>query len=113
MPWWHAATTGSRSWTTPRPTPLGYAVIVALRETARKIGRGRLGDATIFATVEPCVMCIGALLESDVAALVFAAPNRADGAAGSAVQLADHPGLRRRLKVVSGIRRDEVEDLLG
>ncbi len=93
--------------------PTAHAVIVALREAARKLGRERLGDATIFATVEPCVMCIGALLESDVAALVFAAPNRTDGAAGSVIQLAEHPDLRRHLKVVSGIRRDEVEDLLG
>jgi tRNA(adenine34) deaminase len=93
--------------------PTAHAVIVALREAARKLGRARLGDATIFATVEPCVMCVGALLESDVAALVFAAPNRTDGAAGSIIQLADHPDLPRRLKVVSGIRRDEVEDLLG
>jgi len=93
--------------------PTAHAVIVALRETARKLGRERLGDATIFATVEPCVMCVGALLESDVAALVFAAPNRTDGAAGSVIQLADHPDLRRRLKVVSGIRRDEVEELFA
>ncbi len=92
--------------------PTAHAVIVALREAARKLGRERLGDATIFATVEPCVMCIGALLASDVAALVFAAPNRTDGAAGSVIQLAEHPDLRRHLKVVSGIRRDEVEDLL-
>ena len=93
--------------------PTAHAIVVALREAARKLGRERLGDATIFATVEPCVMCIGALLESDVAALVFAAPSSTGGAAGSVIQLADHPGLRRRLKVVSGIRRDEVEELLA
>lgn len=93
--------------------PTAHAVIVALRETARKLGRERLGDAIIFATVEPCVMCMGALLESDVAALVFAAPNRTNGAAGTVIQLADHPDLRRRLTVVSGIRRAEVEELLA
>ena len=92
--------------------PTAHAVIVALRETARRLGADRLGDATIFTTVEPCAMCVGALLESDVAALVFAAPNGIDGAAGSVVQLADHPGLPRRLKVISGIRRDEVEELV-
>jgi tRNA(adenine34) deaminase len=92
--------------------PTAHAVIVALRETARRLGRDRLGDATIFATVEPCAMCVGALLESDVAALVYAAPNAVDGAAGSVIQLADHPRLSRRLKVVSGIRRDEVEELV-
>ena len=56
-------------------------------------------------------MCVGALLASDVEALVYAVPNRADGAAGTMLQLAEHPSLRRRVKVVSGIRRDEVEEL--
>ena len=93
--------------------PTAHAVIVALREAARKLGRAELRDATIFATLEPCAMCVGALLESDVEALVFAVPNTLDGAAGTVLQLAQHPGLPRRIKVVSGIRRDEVEDLFA
>ena len=56
-------------------------------------------------------MCVGALLESDVEALVFALPNDRDGAAGTVIQLAQHAGLPRRIKVVSGIRRDEAEEL--
>src|SRR5436189_6401593 len=91
--------------------PTAHAVIVALREAARKLGRERLADATIFTTVEPCPMCVGALLESDVAALVFALANPKTGAAGSAIQLAQHPSLPRRIKIVSGIRRDEAEAL--
>ncbi len=93
--------------------PTAHAVITALREAARRLGTTRLEDVTIFATTEPCAMCVGAMLNADVDALVFAAPNRAIGAAGGAVQLADHPGLGRRLKVVSGIRRDEAEELLA
>ena len=93
--------------------PTAHAVVVALRETARKLGAVRLADATIFATQEPCAMCVGALLESDVEALVYAAPNTHDGAAGSVIQLAQHPALPRRLKVVSGIRRDEAEALFA
>ena len=62
--------------------PTAHAVVVALREAARKLGKARLADATIFATLEPCAMCVGALLESDVEALVFALPNDPDGAAG-------------------------------
>jgi tRNA(adenine34) deaminase len=93
--------------------PTAHAVVVALREAARKLGRERLTDATIFTTVEPCAMCVGALLESDVAALVFAMPNRVDGAAGTVVQLAQHPGLPRHVRIVSGIRRDEAEELLA
>ena len=56
-------------------------------------------------------MCVGALLESDVEALVFALPNTRDGAAGTVIQLAQHASLPRRIKVVSGIRRDEAEAL--
>lgn len=91
--------------------PTAHAVIAALREASRKLGTPHLTDVTIFTTHEPCPMCVGALLESDVAALVYAVPNEVDGAAGSVLQLAQHPGLGRRLQVVSGIRRDEAEEL--
>jgi tRNA(adenine34) deaminase len=93
--------------------PTAHAVVVALREAARKLGADRLGEATIFATHEPCPMCVGALLESDVATLVFAVPDPVDGAAGSVMQLAQHDGLRRRLNVISGIRRHEAEEMLA
>lgn len=93
--------------------PTAHAVVVALRETARKLGAARLADATIFATQEPCPMCVGALLASDIDALVYAAPNERLGAAGTRVQLAQHPDLPRRLKIVAGIRRDEAERLLS
>jgi tRNA(adenine34) deaminase len=93
--------------------PTAHAIIVALRETARKLGAVRLADATIFTTQEPCAMCVGALLESDVEALVFAVANTRDGAAGTVIQLAQHPSLPRRIKVVSGIRRDEAEALFA
>jgi tRNA(adenine34) deaminase len=93
--------------------PTAHAVVVALREAARKLGAARLADATIFTTHEPCAMCVGALLESEVAALVYAVPNEIDGAAGTVIQLAQHPALPRRLKVVSGIRRDEIERLFA
>lgn len=91
--------------------PTAHAIVVALREAARRVGADRLRDVTMFSTIEPCPMCVGALLESDVEALVFAAPNTVDGAAGTRIQLAADPALDRRLKVVSGIRRDEAEEM--
>jgi tRNA(adenine34) deaminase len=91
--------------------PTAHAVVLALREAARRVGKDRLREATIFCTMEPCPMCVGALLASDVEELVFAVPNREAGAAGTLIQLADHPGMRRRIKVVSGIRQGEVEEL--
>ncbi len=93
--------------------PTAHAIVVALREAARKLGTARLGEATIFATQEPCAMCVGALLESDVEALVYAAPNDIAGAAGTVLQLAQHPALPGRMQVVSGIRQREAEDLLA
>ena len=93
--------------------PTAHAVILALREAARKLGTPRLSDVTIFTTLEPCAMCVGAMLKCDAVALVYAAPNPIDGAAGSVVQLAQHPSLGRRLQVVSGICREEAEELTG
>ncbi len=91
--------------------PTAHPVISVLREAARRLGIASLADVTIFTTLEPCPMCVGALLACDVAELVFAAPNPVEGAAGTVVQLAQHPALGRRLHVVSGIRRDEAEEL--
>ncbi len=93
--------------------PTAHPVMTALRETARRLGTTRLSDLTVFTTLEPCAMCVGALLACDAAALVYAVPNPVDGAAGSVLQLAQHPSLGRRLQVVSGIRREEAEDLAG
>jgi tRNA(adenine34) deaminase len=93
--------------------PTAHAVVVAIREAARKLGPSGLANATIFTTLEPCAMCVGALLESDVEALVYAVPNTVDGAAGTVIQLAQHPGLPRRIRIISGIRRDEAEELLA
>jgi tRNA(adenine34) deaminase len=93
--------------------PTAHAVVVAIREAARKLGPTGLVNATIFTTLEPCAMCVGALLESDVEALVYAVPNTTDGAAGTVIQLAQHPALPRRIRIISGIRRDEAEELLA
>jgi tRNA(adenine34) deaminase len=93
--------------------PTAHAVVAALREAARKLGTTSLADVTIFTTLEPCPMCVGAMLECDAAALVYAAPNPVSGAAGTVLQLAADPRLGRRFDVVSGIRRGEAEELMG
>lgn len=93
--------------------PTAHAVVVALREASRKLGRDRLADATIFVTREPCPMCVGALLASDVEALVYAVSNPVEGAAGSVIQLAQDGRLARRINVVSGIRCEEAEEMFA
>jgi tRNA(adenine34) deaminase len=83
--------------------PTAHAPMVVLREAARRLGRPQLSGLTLFAVVEPCAMCVGALLEADADAIVFALPDPIGGACGSALQLADAEGRKRRLEVVSGI----------
>ena len=91
--------------------PTAHAVMVVIREAARKLGRPDLRGVVVFTAVEPCVMCVGALLESDVDGLVFAMPDALAGAAGSAVQLASGKVLPRRLEVVSGIMQREAMEI--
>jgi tRNA(adenine34) deaminase len=91
--------------------PTAHSVVVVVRETARRLGRGDLTGVVIFTAVEPCAMCVGALLESNVDSLVYAVPDAASGAAGSAVQLATGKMLPRRLEVVSGIMQREAAEI--
>ena len=91
--------------------PTAHAVVVALREAARRLGRVRLADATIFTTHEPCAMCVGALIETEVFALVYAMPDEERGAAGSAIQLARSKAMPHQLSVVSGVREAEARRL--
>jgi tRNA(adenine34) deaminase len=95
-----------------RNDPTAHAVIVTLREAAQRLGTHSLAGVTMFTTVEPCPMCVGALLEADADCLVFALPDPLTGAAGSVVQLANNPDLPRRVDLVSGILRADAEELL-
>ena len=92
--------------------PTAHAVMVALRETARKLGTVDLSEVTIFTTCEPCPMCVGALLEGQVQRLVYAVADRLSGAAGTVVQLARSDELARQVEVVSGIRAAEALELV-
>jgi len=91
--------------------PTAHAVLLTIRATARKLGSRRLAEATIFTTHEPCAMCVGALIEARVRALVFAVPDPERGAAGSVIQLARDPSLPHQLSVVSGVRESEARRL--
>jgi tRNA(adenine34) deaminase len=91
--------------------PTAHAVLLTVQAAARKLGTRRLAEATIFTTHEPCAMCVGALVEARVRALVFAVPDPDNGAAGSVIQLARDPSLPHQLSVVSGVRESEARRL--
>jgi tRNA(adenine34) deaminase len=86
--------------------PTAHAVMVVLREAARRLGRSRLSGLVIFTANEPCTMCAGALLESDVDGLVFALPDPERNASSST-----YDALRRRVRVISGIMQAEAAEL--
>ncbi len=91
--------------------PTAHAVMNAIRGAARRLGRTSLAGVTVFAMVEPCAMCVGALLECDADGLVYALRDPVAGACGSSLQLAEIQGRSSRLRVVSGILRDDAAEL--
>lgn len=91
--------------------PTAHAVMLTIRAAARKLGTRRLPDVTIFTTHEPCPMCVGALLETQVRALVFAVPDERRGSAGTVLQLARNQLLPHQVSVISGVREAEARRL--
>jgi tRNA(adenine34) deaminase len=92
--------------------PTAHAEIVALRAAARRLGNYRLTGATLYVTVEPCLMCVGALVHARTARLVYGTPEPRSGAIVSTVRGGDLPGHNHRFVVVGGVRADECRRLM-
>jgi len=92
--------------------PTAHAEIVAIREAARLVGNYRLTGATLYVTIEPCLMCVGALVHARIARLVFGALEPKSGAVVSTVRAGDLPGHNHRFEVVAGVREAECGELM-
>jgi tRNA(adenine34) deaminase len=92
--------------------PTAHAEIVALRRAATSIGRWRLDGATVYVTLEPCVMCAGALLSARVGQLVIGALDEKAGAVGSRYHLLSDPRLLHEAAVTYNVLADESRALL-
>ena len=92
--------------------PTAHAEIIALRAGALALGNYRLGSATLYATLEPCVMCMGAVLNARISRLVFGAWDAKAGACGSVIDLPREPRLAHSLVVFGGVRSEEAAGLL-
>jgi tRNA(adenine34) deaminase len=92
--------------------PLDHAELRAIQEASKATGNWRLRDCTLYVTLEPCPMCAGAILEARMERLVYGAHDEKYGAAGSAINLTDYPGLGRRVTVRSSILQNECFSLL-
>lgn len=95
-----------------RQDPTAHAEILALREAAERVGNYRLGGATLYSTLEPCVMCAGALVTARVERLVFGARDLRFGGVRSKFQVADSDLLNHRVVVVEGVLGSDCVDLL-
>jgi len=92
--------------------PTAHAEIVALRDAARQSGNYRLSGARLYVTVEPCVMCVGALVHARIGTLVFGAAEPKSGAVVSTVRGGELPGHNHRFEVVAGVREAECRELM-
>jgi len=92
--------------------PTAHAEIVALRAAAEALGNYRLNGCTLFATLEPCAMCAGAMIHARLDRLVFAAADPKAGAAGSVLTVLNHPQLNHQMQVERGILAEESAELL-
>ena len=92
--------------------PTAHAEIVALRQAAAHLGNHRLTGCTMYATIEPCAMCAGALIHARIGRLVFGASDPKAGAAGSMLQVLNHPGLNHQMEVTAGVLADKCSEIL-
>ncbi len=92
--------------------PTAHAEIVAIRDAARQLGNYRLTGATLVVTIEPCLMCVGALVHARIAMLVFGAVEPRTGAVVSTVRAAELPGHNHRVEVVGSILEDDCRELM-
>ena len=92
--------------------PTAHAEIVAIRKASEKIGNWRLNNLTLIVTLEPCVMCAGAILQSRIKKLVFGAFDQKAGAVGSVWDLLRDPRAMHKPEVISGVLEDECGQLL-
>jgi tRNA(adenine34) deaminase len=92
--------------------PTAHAEIVALRDAARRVGNYRLTGAILCVTIEPCLMCVGALVHARIATLVYGAAEVRTGALVSTVRGAELPGHNHRFEVVGGVCEGECRALM-
>ncbi|WP_297207741.1 tRNA adenosine(34) deaminase TadA [uncultured Pluralibacter sp.] len=111
----HAGKVIGEGWNRPigRHDPTAHAEIMALRQGGAVLQNYRLIDATLYVTLEPCVMCAGAMVHSRIGRLVFGARDAKTGAAGSLIDILHHPGMNHRVEITEGIMRDECAAMLS
>ncbi len=92
--------------------PFAHAECMVIKEASKQLGVWRLSKAAMVVTLEPCLMCMGAMIAARIPVVVYGADDPKAGAAGTLYDLSDDPRLNHKIKVVRGIRQKEAADLL-
>jgi tRNA(adenine34) deaminase len=92
--------------------PTAHAEILVLRDAARTVGNYRLTNADLYVTLEPCLMCVGALVHARVKRVIYGAAEPKTGALVSTVRALDTPGLNHRFAVTGGVREEAARELI-
>lgn len=92
--------------------PTAHAEVLAIREAARKVGNYRLTGTTLYVTVEPCLMCVGAFVHARIGTVVYGAAEPRTGALESTVRAGELPGHNHRFSIVGGVRAEECRALM-
>ena len=92
--------------------PISHAEILALQEGARKLGRWRLGDCTLYVTLEPCPMCAGAIFMARLGRLVYGVADYKTGAVESLFNIPTHPSLNHQVEITAGIEEEACRKIL-
>lgn len=92
--------------------PTAHAEMVAMRAAAEAIGNYRLVDCKLYVTLEPCAMCAGAMIHARLGRLVYGAADPKAGAAGSVLEVLNHPSLNHQMAVTAGVLVEECGELL-
>lgn len=102
-------------WNRPigRHDPTAHAEIMALRQGGMVLQNYRLLDTTLYVTLEPCVMCSGAMIHSRIGTVVYGARDEKTGAAGSLLDVLRHPGMNHQVKVMGGVLAPACSEMLS
>ena len=92
--------------------PTAHAEILALRKAALEINNYRLLNTTLYVTVEPCIMCMGAIVHARISRVVFGATDPKWGAAGSLYNVAEDDRLNHRVEIIAGVRAEDCRRLI-
>lgn len=92
--------------------PTAHAEIVALRDAARRIGNYRLTGANLYVTIEPCQMCVGAMVHARIARVIYGTREPKAGAIDSAMRAHEHPSLNHRMEATGGVLEAECRELI-